>query len=243
MLLPLLDAESKLASAAESEKRWQRGEPLGLVDGVRVALKDLILARGWPTLRGSRAVDPNQDWNGGFAGNRATARTWRRSSREDDDIGIRLEGAWRQSSDRDHSQSLECGAHAGRKQRRFGSRRGVRVRSASCCDGWWWLDAASGGAQRCFRVQADIRQGAGLSPSQNGTLFHVTPLTRSVRDPAHAFSKRALQATTIRAIDDARRLDLDLRARGMTDPGSLRAHARRYRELKGRDPAWQTANS
>lgn len=133
------------------------------MDGVRVALKDMILAWGWPTLRGSRAVDPNQDWNGGFAGNRATARTWHRSSREDDDIGIRLEGAWRQSSDRDHSQSMECGAHAGRKQRRFGSRRGVRVRFASCCDGWWRLDAASGGAQRCFRVQADIRQGAGLS--------------------------------------------------------------------------------
>jgi enoyl-CoA hydratase/carnithine racemase len=53
--------------------------------------------------------------------------------------------------------------------------------------------------------------------------------------PAYACSKRALQAATLRAIDDARRLDLDLLARGMTDPGSLRAHARRYRELKGRD--------
>jgi enoyl-CoA hydratase len=53
--------------------------------------------------------------------------------------------------------------------------------------------------------------------------------------PAYAFSKRALQAATMRAIDDARRLDLDLLAHRMTDPGSLRAHARRYRELKGRD--------
>jgi enoyl-CoA hydratase/carnithine racemase len=53
--------------------------------------------------------------------------------------------------------------------------------------------------------------------------------------PAYAFSKRALQAATLRAIDDARRLDLDLLAQGMTDRGSLRAHARRYRELKGRD--------
>lgn len=237
MLLPLLDAESKLASAAESEKRWQRGEPLGLVDGVRVALKDLILARGWPTLRGSRAVDPNQDWNGGFAGNRATARTWRRSSREDDDIGIRLEGAWRQSSDRDHSQSLECGAHAGRKQRRFGF---GPLHVATDGGGSTRLPAAHSGA---FGFKQTFGRVPVYPPSQNGTLFHVTPLTRSVRDPAHAFSKRALQATTIRAIDDARRLDLDLRARGMTDPGSLRAHARRYRELKGRDPAWQTANS
>jgi enoyl-CoA hydratase len=57
--------------------------------------------------------------------------------------------------------------------------------------------------------------------------------------PAYAFTKRALQAATLRAIDDARRLDLDLLASRMTDSGSLRAHARRYRELKGRDPTWE----
>lgn len=57
--------------------------------------------------------------------------------------------------------------------------------------------------------------------------------------PAYGYSKRALQATTLRAIDDARRLDQDLLARGMTDLGSLRAHARRYRELKGREPSWK----
>ena len=56
--------------------------------------------------------------------------------------------------------------------------------------------------------------------------------------PTFAFTKRALQAAALRAIDDARRLDLDLLASRMTDPGSLRAHARRYRELKGRDPTW-----
>jgi enoyl-CoA hydratase len=57
--------------------------------------------------------------------------------------------------------------------------------------------------------------------------------------PAYAFTKRALQAGTLLAIDDARRLDLDLLASRMTDQGSLRAHARRYRELKGRDPTWE----
>jgi enoyl-CoA hydratase/carnithine racemase len=39
---------------------------------------------------------------------------------------------------------------------------------------------------------------------------------------AYAFTKRALQAATLRAIDDARRLDLDLLASRMIDPGSLR---------------------
>jgi hypothetical protein len=60
--------------------------------------------------------------------------------------------------------------------------------------------------------------------------------------PAYAFTKRALQGATLRTIDDARRLDLDLLASRITDPGSLRAHARRYRELKGRDPTWEISS-
>jgi enoyl-CoA hydratase len=55
---------------------------------------------------------------------------------------------------------------------------------------------------------------------------------------AYAFSKRALQATTMSAIDSAARLDRDLLSRGMSDPEGLRAQTRRYRELKGRDITW-----
>lgn len=56
--------------------------------------------------------------------------------------------------------------------------------------------------------------------------------------PAYAFSKRALQATAMAAIDAAARLDRDFLSRGMSDPLSLRANARRYRELKGKDVGW-----
>jgi len=55
---------------------------------------------------------------------------------------------------------------------------------------------------------------------------------------AYAFSKRALQATTMAAMDAAARLDRDWLSRGMSDLGSLRAHARRYRELKGKEISW-----
>ena len=55
---------------------------------------------------------------------------------------------------------------------------------------------------------------------------------------AYAFSKRALQATTMAAIDAAARLDRDWLSRGMSDLGSLRAHARRYRQLKGKEITW-----
>jgi enoyl-CoA hydratase len=56
--------------------------------------------------------------------------------------------------------------------------------------------------------------------------------------PAYAFAKRALQATTMAAIDAASRLDRDWLSRGMSDPASLRAHARHYRELEGREITW-----
>ena len=58
----VVDEESALASARASEQRWQQGKPLGLVDGVPTTVKDLVLAKGWPTLRGSLTIDPNQPW-------------------------------------------------------------------------------------------------------------------------------------------------------------------------------------
>ncbi|MEV7786991.1 amidase [Streptomyces sp. NPDC088106] len=51
-------AEDALERAAASEERWRRGEPCGLLDGVPVTVKDILLLRGAPTLKGSRTVDP-----------------------------------------------------------------------------------------------------------------------------------------------------------------------------------------
>ena len=59
----LVDAERALESAEASEARWQEGAPKDLLDGVPVSIKDLILTRGWPTLRGSRTIDPKQPWD------------------------------------------------------------------------------------------------------------------------------------------------------------------------------------
>ena len=53
-----LTAEDALERARESQERWRRGEPRGLLDGVPVTVKDILLQRGAPTLRGSKAVDP-----------------------------------------------------------------------------------------------------------------------------------------------------------------------------------------
>jgi aspartyl-tRNA(Asn)/glutamyl-tRNA(Gln) amidotransferase subunit A len=52
-----------LENAKASEARWLSGMPKGLLDGVPVSIKDIILTKGWPTLRGSKTVDPSGPWN------------------------------------------------------------------------------------------------------------------------------------------------------------------------------------
>ena len=63
----LVDEKAAMASAQASEARWQahrqQGTPVGALDGVPTSIKDLILTQGWPTLRGSRTIDPNQPWD------------------------------------------------------------------------------------------------------------------------------------------------------------------------------------
>ncbi len=59
----LVDADSALAEAKESEERWRNGNPNGLLDGVPTSIKDMFLTAGWPTLRGSLAIDREQEWN------------------------------------------------------------------------------------------------------------------------------------------------------------------------------------
>ena len=58
----LVDADSAVEAARASEKRWRDGTPAGPLDGVPVSIKDAFLTRGWPTLRGSRTIDPDQPW-------------------------------------------------------------------------------------------------------------------------------------------------------------------------------------
>ena len=36
---------------------------MGALDGVPALIKDLLLVKGWPTLRGSKTIDRNQNWN------------------------------------------------------------------------------------------------------------------------------------------------------------------------------------
>ncbi len=58
----LFDPDAALEEARASEARSRRNAPFSLLDGVPVSLKDLLLAKGWPTRRGSRTVASDGAW-------------------------------------------------------------------------------------------------------------------------------------------------------------------------------------
>ncbi|MFH0174888.1 amidase [Streptomyces cacaoi] len=56
-------ADEASAQAEASRERWRRGAPAGPLDGVPVTVKDILLLKGHPTLRGSKSVDPSGSWD------------------------------------------------------------------------------------------------------------------------------------------------------------------------------------
>ena len=58
-----IDEDKALKEAKESEKRWMDNSPKGKLDGVPTSIKDLLLTKGWPTLRGSKTIKKEDDWD------------------------------------------------------------------------------------------------------------------------------------------------------------------------------------
>ncbi|MGA7800540.1 MAG: amidase [Gammaproteobacteria bacterium] len=59
----LVDEETTLHEARESEQRYRLDETVGPIDGLPVAIKDVFITRGWTNLKGSQTVDPNYRWD------------------------------------------------------------------------------------------------------------------------------------------------------------------------------------
>jgi aspartyl-tRNA(Asn)/glutamyl-tRNA(Gln) amidotransferase subunit A len=182
----LVDGERALARAAESEERWRRGEPRGLLDGVPVSVKDILLTKGWPTLRGSRTVDPDQLWD---ADAPAVARL-----RENNAVIIGKtttpELGWKGVTDNPLTgvtrNPWDPAKTAG------GSSGGAAVAVAAGM-GTFSLGTDGGGSIRIpasFSGVFGIKPTYGLVPifpaSAFGTLAHVGPLSWTVRDSALA---------------------------------------------------------
>ncbi|MFD7018074.1 amidase [Streptomyces sp. NPDC059928] len=57
-----VDTKPALAQARAAEERWRAGEPCGLLDGVPVSVKDLLLQAGGPTRYGSNSTSQEGSW-------------------------------------------------------------------------------------------------------------------------------------------------------------------------------------
>lgn len=56
--LYLIDEAGALSAARESEARWKKGAPCGLLDGIPTTAKDALLTRGYPIYRGAAVHNP-----------------------------------------------------------------------------------------------------------------------------------------------------------------------------------------
>lgn len=180
----LLDGKSALESARQSESRWAKGEPMGLVDGVPSAIKDLIFTKGWPTLRGSKSSIADQPWT---EDSPATARL-----RENGAVlfgkTTTAEFGWKGLADcpvsgitwNPWNLAFTPGGSSGGSA--VGAAFGMgQLHVATDGGGSGRMPAAHSGA---FGFKQTFGRVAVYPYSQNGTLFNVTPLTRNVGDAA-----------------------------------------------------------
>ncbi len=180
----LLDEKATLDMAEASAKRWKKGEPLSPLDGVPVVIKDLLLVKGWPTLRGSKTISRDGPWD---ADAPSVARL-----RESGAVFLGLtttpEFGWKGVTDspltgvtrNPWNPALTPGGSSG------GS-------AAAIAAGYAPLSLGTDGGGS-IRIPAAFTNTFGLKPSFGrvpawplspyGTVAHVGPMTRSVNDAA-----------------------------------------------------------
>jgi len=180
----LTDAHTTLAQAEASEKRWQEGDPLSPLDGVPVAVKDLLLTKGWSTRRGSLTVDPKGPWNedaptvarlkeaGAVLIGKTTTPEYGWKGCTDSP----LTGITRNPWDKTKTPGGSSGGSSAALAARFcplalGTDGGGSIRIPACFTNTYGLKPSFG------RVAAYP-----LSPF--GTLAHVGPMSRTVKDSA-----------------------------------------------------------
>jgi aspartyl-tRNA(Asn)/glutamyl-tRNA(Gln) amidotransferase subunit A len=179
-----LDAEGALAAAQASEARYRRDSWLSPIDGVPATVKDLILARGWPTLRGSTLVGRDQPWGEDAP---ATARL-----REAGAVLIGKtttpEFGWKGVTD---STLTGITRNPWNLERTCGGSSGGAAVAAALGMGALHLGTDGGGS---IRIPAAFTGVFGLKPSFGrvpaypaspfAAVAHVGPMTRSVTDAA-----------------------------------------------------------
>jgi aspartyl-tRNA(Asn)/glutamyl-tRNA(Gln) amidotransferase subunit A len=191
----LIDAEGARAAAAVSETRWMSDTPRGALDGVPASIKDLVLTKGWPTLRGSKTVRRDQPWTedapvtarlreaGAILLGKTTTPEFGWKALGDSP----LTGVTRNPWNRDHtpggsSAGAAAAVASGMGPLAIGTDGGGSIRIPSSFSGIFGIKPTFG------RVPA-------YPLSAFGTVAHVGPMTRTVADAA-------LMLTVLAGFDD-----------------------------------------
>jgi aspartyl-tRNA(Asn)/glutamyl-tRNA(Gln) amidotransferase subunit A len=180
----LVDANVAMAQAEASEARWAAGEPLSPLDGVPVAVKDLLLTKGWPTRRGSLTVDPKGPWEEDapavarlreagaiFIGKTTTPEFGWKGSTDSP-----LTGVTRNPWNKNKTPGGSSGGSSAAVVARFcplalGTDGGGSIRIPASFSG-------------CYGLKPSFGRVAVYPLSPFGTVAHVGPMSRTVRDSA-----------------------------------------------------------
>jgi aspartyl-tRNA(Asn)/glutamyl-tRNA(Gln) amidotransferase subunit A len=180
----VIDRDGALAVARAAEHRWQRGEPGGPLDGVPVTIKDLMLTVGFPTLRGSRLIDRDQDWSedtpavarlkeaGAVIIGKTTTPEFGWKALGDSPLTGMTRNPWnteRTSGGSSAGAAAACAAGIGPLHLGSDGAGSIRIPAAFC---------------GVFGIKPSFGRVPAHPPSPMGLLSHHGPLTRSVRDAA-----------------------------------------------------------
>ncbi len=178
-----VDADGAREQARASERRWQRGAPSGLLDGVPVSFKDLLHVRGWPTRFGSLATSDTpqpddcpaaarlREHGAVLLGKTNTSEFGTKAITESALAGV-TRNPWNTAHTPGGSSGGAAAAAAlGLGPLHVATDGGGSIRAPSAACGVFGLKPSSGRVP-CY------------PPAHSGTLFHVGPMARTVTDAA-----------------------------------------------------------
>ena len=180
-----LDPDGALRTARASEKRWQKGgKRLSDLDGVPITIKDMVLTKGLPTRMGSLATDENGPWTvdapaaqrlreaGCPLIGKTTSPEYGWKGVTDSKLFGATHNPWMLGRTPGGSSGGAAAAEAvGMGSLAIGTDGAGSVRIPSSFSGLFGLKPTQG------RVPL-------WPPSAQGTLSHIGPMTRTVRDAA-----------------------------------------------------------
>jgi aspartyl-tRNA(Asn)/glutamyl-tRNA(Gln) amidotransferase subunit A len=180
-----LDPDGALRAARASEKRWKKGgKRLSDIDGVPITIKDMVLTKGMPTRMGSLATDENGPWNV----DSPVAQRLREAGTVLLGKTTSPEYGWKGVTD---SKLFGATHNPWKIGRTSGGSSGGGVAAEAVGMGNLAIGTDGAGS---VRIPCSFTGLFGLKPTQGrvplwppsaqGTLSHIGPMTRTVRDAA-----------------------------------------------------------